>query len=160
MKRWWSLFLCLAILLSASGCGGEPAALGVAEEICRALSLPLGITYSPRALSHEEGYLSPSLRLALFGEEGSALLSLAKDGAVFLGFSSEEPLEFALLRLPTHAIARQMASALSARLSLLRRLSPTSPHLIGAQVWIRGNWAIYTVLPDNAAAQSALARLL
>ena len=44
MKRWWAFFLCLAILLSASGCGGEPVALDVAEEICRALSLPAGIT--------------------------------------------------------------------------------------------------------------------
>ena len=160
MKRWCAFFLCLGILTSATGCAGEPRASEVAAELCRALSLPTGSTYFPRALSHEEGYLSPSLRLSLFGEEGDTLLALAEDGCVFLGLSTEEPLEFLLLRLPTHAVARRAASVLSSRLSLLRRIAPTSPNLFGAEVWVLENWAIYTVLPDNERAQAILARLL
>ena len=160
MKRWCAFFLSLALLFPLSGCARHPDAKGAAENVISALSLPAGQLYVPSALSHEEGYLSPSLRLALFGEEGERLFSSAEDGALFLGLSAEEPLEFALFRFPTHALARRAAGIFSARLSLLRRLCPTAQSLIGAGVWIFGTWAIYTVLPDNEGARNALARLL
>ena len=160
MKRWCAFFLCLVFLLPLVGCAEGQSAKEAAREAVDRLHLPAGNLYFPHAQSHEEGYLSPSLRFALFGKEGDVLLATAHDGAVYLGLGLEEPLEFALLSFSTHAEARRAAGALSARLSALRRLSPASPNLVGAGVWVIKNAVFYTVLPDNEGARHLLSRLV
>ena len=160
MKRWCAFFLCLVFLFSLSGCAEGRSAAKVVLEVADRLHLPAGSLCFPHAQPNEEGYLSPSLRFALFGTEGEELLAAARDGAVYLGLGLEEPMEFALLSFSTHAGARQAAGALSARLSALRRLSPTSPNLVGAGVWVIKNAVFYTVLPDNEEARQLLSRLV
>ena len=115
--------LCVVCFYCLSSCSASERS---AEEILFALcdeagTLPAGEIYRMGAEEGSEGYLPPSLRDVLYGEEAAELFCLMEDYALYLS-SFAAPREIAVFRLRSASDAERVAAMCLRRADTLQVL--------------------------------------
>ncbi len=91
--------VCLVLCLSLFSCSSPPTDTG--EVLSRLMEnetdLPAGVIFTTKAAEGEEGYLSPALAEALWGEDSEEAFGLLEDYSVYIS-SFAAPFEIGVFR--------------------------------------------------------------
>ena len=119
--RLFSGFLALLLCLSLSSCSAKRE-LHTAEILADIMAscdgLPHGVIYTPEAEEGEEGYLSPALAEALWGEDAEEGFSMLCDYSVYLS-SFAAPYEIGVYRCYSATDAERIEELCRARADIV-----------------------------------------
>lgn len=121
LMRLFSVFFSLILCLTISSCGARESAgtdeiLADIMEYCD--GLPQGVIYTSDADEGEEGYLSPALAEALWGEDACEGFSMLEEYSVYLS-SFATPYEIGVYRCYSSTDARRIEELCRARADIV-----------------------------------------
>ena len=157
--------LCLVIILPFCllSCSQERGVKEIFDEFSKKYgSLPCGVLYSSEREEWEDGYFSDKMRQQLFArEDGTSELEHVSEYCVYLGSYNNEFYELGIFLCASHSEAQQVAKMCLRRIDTVKGLrsmhgtAVSLSSLSGAFVQIYGKYCVYSIMPDNATAESA-----
>ncbi len=159
----WVVILTLCVCaFSFASCGQDTAPQELLSDFASLHPLPAGHIYYSEAPTEDDAYLSPLLFNALYaGTDGDDDQEDVRRYAIFLGTSLTEINEMGIFECLDRDAAMEVAGMLRGRIKTLSDIKTAdSSHTKNAVVAIFGATVVYTVLPDNPAAERTLSRLL
>ena len=160
----FGFFISLILCLSLFSCSDAPRdAHGILDRIMESeKNIPAGVVYTPNAREGEEGYLSPALAEALWGEDAKEGFGMLEDYAVYIS-SFASPTEIGVFRCYSATDAIRIEQLCRARADIVTvALRQTEYHGLcrNARIMRRGDTVVFTLTEDPDSTLRLVKRLI
>ena len=161
MKKTFLVLVILAALLSS--CRGNPSVDTVAHRLLALYDIPPSTTYVKHETEGEYGFISPEDFIGLYTGEKEKLpeWELIDDFRIVLS-DTTEPFELHVIRVRSSSEVDEIAKLLRKRAAMISYHNKTeeSFRIYEPTVFVRGNYVVLAVTPDNNAVKLMLKSLI
>ena len=155
--------LLLLISLSLSSCRGNPSVDTVMDRLVSLYDIPPSSQYVKNGIEGEHGYISPEDFTYLYTGQKEKLpeWELIDDFRIVLS-DTTEPFELHVIRVRSSSEVDEIAKLLRKRAAMISYHNKTeeSFRIYEPTVFVRGNYVVLAVTPDNNAVKLMLKSLI